>query len=462
MDDETLVGRRPKRSTAGNRMEAALAELALEDPKDLEEDNDFVNDKEEEDIFESDFASTDEEAAQEDIDTGDNAVREDERRERKSARSRMEQATKAAHARQIATFNPQSEAPSSNRVTAPKIRRRVALGTAVDVETGEVIEGTKRKSRRTHTVMNTSATVNRIKNAEVKKAAVPKKARVITRAPTQDELIAQALDTEEGNIVEHRDYLKLEDEKRARAHVVRPTVEGPLLRWISRKEEVKIPLPPPVLQPQYSFLHGTPGTSTPSTSIFTYSSPFQTYSGPSSSNAPSIPSTATDQANGESAASSTRADIPHIRHPNDLSTPIQPPDFYTDVVCKNYVIHERSQSNSSTKPLWKDTMAAMFGDHVRWEELRVFTGKQRPLSRPHRTCPITGLTAKYLDPRTGVPFANTDAYCTLTKMLNHEYVWSDALGCYISTPGTTEAPVVGEPSNKRRKSYSIEDEGKEI
>lgn len=34
-------------------------------------------------MFESDFASTDEEAAQEDIDEEDRAVREDERRERK-------------------------------------------------------------------------------------------------------------------------------------------------------------------------------------------------------------------------------------------------------------------------------------------------------------------------------------------------------------------------------------------
>lgn len=38
---------------------------------------------EEEDIFESDFASTDEEAAQEDVDEGDRAAREEERKERK-------------------------------------------------------------------------------------------------------------------------------------------------------------------------------------------------------------------------------------------------------------------------------------------------------------------------------------------------------------------------------------------
>lgn len=85
------------------RMELALAELVIEEPQDPEEDIDFVVDKgtffphshhissglsdfdavEEEDVFESDFASTDEEAAREDVDEEDRATREEERRERK-------------------------------------------------------------------------------------------------------------------------------------------------------------------------------------------------------------------------------------------------------------------------------------------------------------------------------------------------------------------------------------------
>lgn len=49
MDEEPiefLVARRSRRSTAGNRMEAALAEMALDDAdKDLEDDKEFVDDK---------------------------------------------------------------------------------------------------------------------------------------------------------------------------------------------------------------------------------------------------------------------------------------------------------------------------------------------------------------------------------------------------------------------------------
>ena len=52
-------------------------------------------------------------------------------------------------------------------------------------------------------------------------------------------------------------------------------------------------------------------------------------------------------------------------------------------------------------------------------------------ARPKQLCPITGLLAKYLDPRTGVPYANMRAYQVLTSILNHEYVWSPALKCYV-------------------------------
>jgi len=84
-NEDTLVMRRPKRSTAGNRMEAALAEFKAEDVGvDVEEDVDFVMGKDEEDAFESDFESTDEEAAQEDVDTyAEKTARDDERRSRK-------------------------------------------------------------------------------------------------------------------------------------------------------------------------------------------------------------------------------------------------------------------------------------------------------------------------------------------------------------------------------------------
>ena len=57
-------------------------------------------------------------------------------------------------------------------------------------------------------------------------------------------------------------------------------------------------------------------------------------------------------------------------------------------------------------------------------------------ARQIQTCPITGLQARYRDPRTGVPYANAGAFRILSRVLGHEYVWSPtgapgAVGVYV-------------------------------
>jgi hypothetical protein len=142
----------------------------------------------EEDMFESDFESTDEEAAQGDAVAGEATVQEEEKRVRKvciynmfyisaslitpsqTARSKVEKAMAIAHVRNKATFNPQAHALSPSKSEVPK--RRVSMGTVIDAETGETVESSgkrKRQSQRKHTVLNTSATVTRMRNAEVRK-----------------------------------------------------------------------------------------------------------------------------------------------------------------------------------------------------------------------------------------------------------------------------------------------------
>jgi YL1 nuclear protein len=176
--------------------------------------------------------------------------------------NRVARAAAAAHARLRVTFNPEiyDDATEETSSVVAKKKRRVSLGLAIDAETGEVINNAQRQSRRSHTILNTSATALRMKkDAEDKKVclqchspgehsfirthrkSIPKKSKIKVRALTQDELIARALDMEEGNIVEHKNYLFVEEEKRKRAHAVRATISGPLLRWVSRRETVSIP-----------------------------------------------------------------------------------------------------------------------------------------------------------------------------------------------------------------------------
>ncbi|KAI0935606.1 hypothetical protein AcV5_003985 [Taiwanofungus camphoratus] len=425
--EDSLVMRRSKRSTAGNRMEAALAEFRAEDVGvDTEEDIDFIVEKDEEDAFESDFESTDEEVAQEDVDaTAEKLVREEERATHKTARSKLDKVTAAAHARQKATFNPQiHETLHSQTNTAEKAKRRVSLGVAVNAETGEIMETAKRQSRRSHTMLNTSATASRMKDEAEKKSALPKKVKAQIRAPTQDELIARALDMEEGNIVEHRNYLSLEEEKRKKARLVRTTVQGPLLRWVSKAEEIKVKVEAaPLPQCPYGHTYYSTSTSGSMSSLPAHSSISYLH--------PSASSYSPDQTTIASVSSQHHAAFVNYASPS--IPPLPTPEIVerTEKVTKNYVVHELTQSDKASRPPWNSTMKAMFGDHVVWEDLRVYTTKGRPFVRPTQTCPISGKVARYRDPRTGVPFSDIQSYEILSKILAHEYVWSDDLGCYI-------------------------------
>ncbi|KAK7468373.1 hypothetical protein VKT23_002889 [Stygiomarasmius scandens] len=599
-------------------MEAALAEMALEEQnKDPDDDKDFVVEKFEEDAFESDFESTDEEAAQEEAEGGEKEVQDAERKEKRAAKTRLERATAAAHERQKVTFDPTSiSATTKSKKT--KARRRVSLGLAINAETGEVIEvppqdgneeagaGPRRKSKRGSTRLNTTETVKRMLQSEEKKAQAPKKTKTSIRSLTQGELIARALDNEEGNIVEHRDYLLLEEEKRKKARVVRESVTGPLVRWISRIEEVEIaeePTPttttsnqtPTPTQGQIPYMYGYPYYTTHtqqvgSTSYGQYGYPYYSYqatgsqlqpaqsssstlaqtpeqSASTSSPAPaptattSTPTTSAQNQSSSSSSTSTAAPPPasvstststgaptpltptpssynpyltyshtsqllaflqqqqqgssstssstqpapssspsstqtqpqvqlppHLAHLQHLvpqiqqfyaqlqtqswgsqsasttttttagpgtpttgtlttaAVPLEKPKPKTEHVTKNYVIHELGQHPDAPKPGWKETMEDVFGNYqmftsersqgeevekVDWENMKVYSGKVRPLSRPTQTCPITGLPAKYLDPRTGVPFADVRAFKVLTGLMRHEYVWEGGLGCFV-------------------------------
>ncbi|KAJ3974792.1 hypothetical protein EV361DRAFT_946738 [Lentinula raphanica] len=87
-------------------------------------------------------------------------------------------------------------------------------------------------------------------------------------------------------------------------------------------------------------------------------------------------------------------------------------------VAKSYLIHELSQDDGESPKLsWDQTMDALFGDHVQWREVTegVFVHEESA-TRYIPTCRITGLPAKYLDPRTGLPFANLWAYRILRRL----------------------------------------------
>jgi len=271
----------------------------------------------------------------------------------------------------------------------------------------------------------------------------------------------------------------MEEEKRKRAKVIRAQVEGPLVRWISKVEEVtvKVNVMPEGVRPPSgcgyasgyhqhagsqhypNVVNGQPSASGSGSGSWHYPNAV--------SNQVSAFPTPTYYPNQSASLSQPQSQppTPYTYAPNSdgavsqqLHPPLIPqPMHRIEKVCKNYVVHEVSQMFPAQKPPWQDTMAALFGGDVKWEEMRVWTGKGRPLSRPKQTCPLTGLQARYLDPRTNVPFANVRAYQTLTKILKHDYIWSETLRCYVGAEGGRRAMGIegkargkGEEKGKRK------------
>jgi len=55
----------------------------------------------------------------------------------------------------------------------------------------------------------------------------------------------------------------------------------------------------------------------------------------------------------------------------------------------------------------------------------------KPQKATHELCAITGHPARFRDPKTGLPYANSYAYKEIQRLCNGGSRWSSLLGCYV-------------------------------
>jgi hypothetical protein len=182
-------------------------------------------------------------------------------------------------------------------------------------------------------------------------------------------------------VVEHRDYLKAEDEKRRRARVVRPVIEGRLIRWVSKVEEETVHFTPPESPMPAASISHTPHRYTIGPGQLPYWGPIPTTPGSSSPSSyaglPSYPQSS-------SFLYPHPPLQPHTPSTSNATRPLEPVPAVVQrkrKAAKNYVILENSQTGKVPKVTWKQTMEGMFGDHVRWEDVRVYSTKNRPMCK---------------------------------------------------------------------------------
>lgn len=78
-------------------------------------------------------------------------------------------------------------------------------------------------------------------------------------------------------------------------------------------------------------------------------------------------------------------------------------------------------------------------------------------------CPITGkVPAPYKEPTSGVPFADVAAYNVLMELLDHQYVWSPRLGCYVGKDEEKEKASDGSWPQREEEEEGEEEEVQEV
>ncbi|KZT58561.1 YL1-domain-containing protein [Calocera cornea HHB12733] len=248
MSSPPLVVQRERRANAGNRMRALLdiefeaEEMFAEEENDIE----FISQDEEDDVFESDFVSTEDEP-DEDEEAEERAVLREEKVKRAAARKKADRTTTTS----LFVPKPAAKAPAEQRAKPVK---RVSIALPPDTRSINILDNSyplrRRQSARSSTRTAKLKLERKLKEDAARRASVvsrPK--RPIQPRKTQDQLIADALELEERNVKSLKDFLAREEEKKRTARVVRKTVhDGGVVAFISRAEEVRIP-PVQVIEP---------------------------------------------------------------------------------------------------------------------------------------------------------------------------------------------------------------------
>ncbi|XP_011868535.1 PREDICTED: vacuolar protein sorting-associated protein 72 homolog [Vollenhovia emeryi] len=215
-----MAATREKRSNAGNKMARLLNEEEEDDFykttyggfDEVEQDHDYMEEDEAEDEVDSDFS----------IDENDEPVSDTEQEGPKKKRRLV---TKAYKEPKPATLHAQST-PREKRIKQSKQEKTL-------------IDSIERKSIRRSTAAKSAATQKRLRERNEDQRRKIKVVKYDIWKPTQEELLEEALQTEELNTKSLEKYQKLENEKKT-TRTVRKTHVGPIIRYQSLSMPVMV------------------------------------------------------------------------------------------------------------------------------------------------------------------------------------------------------------------------------
>lgn len=209
-----LAKERERRFNAGNKMAKIMDEEEDEFYKttyggfaDADDDDDYKEEKEVEDITDSDFS----------IDENDEVISDHEDEPKKRKKGLVTKAYKEPR--------PVQQKKPATTTAAAKSKKQISKVIQSKVDKLE------RKSIRRSTAAKSAATIQRLKN----RIEIQKKRKRRTQElwkPTQEELLEEAKLTEEENLKSLEKYQKLELEKK-KTRIVKKVFTGPVIRYQS-------------------------------------------------------------------------------------------------------------------------------------------------------------------------------------------------------------------------------------
>ncbi|XP_066598942.1 vacuolar protein sorting-associated protein 72 homolog isoform X2 [Prorops nasuta] len=215
-----MASSRERRSNAGSKMAKLLNEEEEDDFykttyggfEELEQDNDYMEEDEGEDEVDSDFS----------IDENDEPVSDTEQEAPKKKRGVVTKAYK------------EPKAKPNQQISTPKERKRKSQR-HIRVS----IDSIERKSIRRSTAAKSAATQKRLRERTADQKRKVKTVRHDAWKPTQEELLEEALETEEVNLKSLEKYQKLENEKK-NTRTVRKSHNEPMIRYQSLSMPVMV------------------------------------------------------------------------------------------------------------------------------------------------------------------------------------------------------------------------------
>ncbi|MCJ1390138.1 hypothetical protein MMC18_002996 [Xylographa bjoerkii] len=491
---ESLVAGRSKRATAGNRL-SSLLEKEADDELELL----FAENEEEEDVeFEGedgeDASDAQLDSSSDDEDQGPAAIGDDLEGEKELEKQDKAERQKKRRAQEIYKRPPALKTKVKVDPTTPSVPATPATRPKKKSERVSWLptpdEGPVRSSSRKQTVQNKEVVHQRMQESEkrrrrqvsVMEAAAKRKEASMAKVMTQADRMAEAARTEKRNAKslnkwEETEQRRVEEQKARLAALHNRQLEGPVITWWSgqskwvdgrlvavgaknfiQEDKTTIKIAEPInrsVLPSTSLPIGSEAREdvamTDATPVFQLQAPAISFD--------KVPAAMPPPAS------------------QIFSAPVQAAPVFLDGIHYYASLPQYQQSETGFtlghQPAQVDQFAAapqlpvpitehstrnlvilenIDGNATRPSELHnhlLLRKKNLKLQKAtHEPCVITGHPARFRDPKTGLPYANSYAYKEIQKLCSGGPRWSSLLGCYVG-PVASAARGVPDQFHKR-------------